>query len=461
MHALQVPSTVIDRLSASDFNPHDKDDKVLDRLIRKIEDRSATIGIVGLGYVGLPLMLRYSGVDFRVLGFDIDPEKVEKLNAGKSYIEHISAQSVTRARAAGFEATDDFSRVAEADAIIICVPTPLNTSREPDLSFVLNTADMLLPHLRRGQIVSLESTTYPGTTEEELRPRIESRDFAIGEDIFLVFSPEREDPGNPKYDTRSIPKVVGGSTPACQSAGIALYGAAVDQVVPVSSTRAAELTKLLENIHRAVNIGLVNEMKIIADKMNIDIHEVINAASTKPFGFTPFYPGPGLGGHCIPVDPFYLTWKARQYGLHTRFIELAGEINNDMPRWVVDKVASALNERGRAVKNSRILVLGVAYKKNVDDMRESPAVKLMELLREKGAVIAYSDPHVPVFPKLREHHFALSSIALTPESIAGFDLVLLATDHSAFNYAMIERYARLIVDTRGVYTERRPNVIKS
>ncbi|HYD60706.1 MAG TPA: nucleotide sugar dehydrogenase [Noviherbaspirillum sp.] len=458
MHALQVPSTVINRLSASDFAPHDD---ALDRLIRKIEDRSAIIGIVGLGYVGLPLMLRYSGVDFRVLGFDIDPEKVEKLNAGKSYIEHISAQSVARARAAGFEATDDFSRVAEADAIIICVPTPLNASREPDLSFVLNTADMLLPHLRRGQIVSLESTTYPGTTEEELRPRIESRDFSVGEDIFLVFSPEREDPGNPKYDTRSIPKVVGGSTPACQSAGIALYSAAVDQVVPVSSTRAAELTKLLENIHRAVNIGLVNEMKIIADKMNIDIHEVINAASTKPFGFTPFYPGPGLGGHCIPVDPFYLTWKARQYGLHTRFIELAGEINNDMPRWVVDKVASALNERGRAVKNSRILVLGVAYKKNVDDMRESPAVKLMELLREKGAVIAYSDPHVPVFPKLREHHFALSSVALTPESIASFDLVLLATDHSAFNYGLIERYARLIVDTRGVYTERRPNVIKS
>lgn len=458
MHAFQLPSTIPDRLfvGAGDFHA-----SVLDHLIRKIGDRSAVIGVVGLGYVGLPLTLRYSGVDFRVLGFDIDPEKVEKLNAGKSYIEHISSQSITRACNAGFEATDDFSRVSEVDAIIICVPTPLNASREPDLSYVLNTADMLLPHLHRGQIVSLESTTYPGTTEEELRPRIESCGFTVGEDVFLVFSPEREDPGNPKFDTRSIPKVVGGSTPACQAVGIALYGAAVDEVVPVSSTRAAELTKLLENIHRAVNIGLVNEMKIIADKMNIDIHEVINAASTKPFGFTPFYPGPGLGGHCIPIDPFYLTWKARQYGLHTRFIELAGEINNDMPRWVVDKVASALNDRGQAVKNSKILVLGIAYKKNVDDMRESPSVKLMELLREKGAVLAYSDPHVPVFPKLREHHFALSSIPLTPDAIASFDLVLLATDHSAFNYGIIERHARLIVDTRGVYTERRAHIIKS
>lgn len=458
MHALQASSAVISHLPISDIDFHAT---ALERLTRKIEDRSAVIGIVGLGYVGLPLTLRYSGVDFRVLGFDIDSEKVEKLNAGRSYIEHISPHMVAKARNAGFAATSDFSRIDEADAVIICVPTPLNASREPDLSYVLNTADMLLPHLRRGQIVSLESTTYPGTTEEELKPRLESRGFSVGDDIFLVFSPEREDPGNPHYDTRSIPKVVGGSTPSCQAAGIALYGAAVDQVVPVSSTRAAELTKLLENIHRAVNIGLVNEMKIIADKMNIDIHEVIGAASTKPFGFTPFYPGPGLGGHCIPVDPFYLTWKARQYGLHTRFIELAGEINNDMPRWVVDKVAAALNERGRAVKDSKILVLGVAYKKNVDDMRESPAVKLMELLREKGAVIAYSDPHVPVFPKLREHRFNLSSIALTPESIAGFDLVLLATDHSAFNYGMIERYARLIVDTRGVYTERRANVVKS
>jgi UDP-N-acetyl-D-glucosamine dehydrogenase len=279
--------------------------------------------------------------------------------------------------------------------------------------------------------------------------------------VFLVFSPEREDPGNPNFKTRSIPKVCGGATAACRRAGVALYSAAIDEVVPVSSTRAAELTKLLENIHRAVNIGLINEMKIIADRMDIDIYEVINAAATKPFGFTPYYPGPGLGGHCIPIDPFYLTWKARQFGLHTKFIELAGEINNEMPQWVANKVANTLNDRGQAVKGSRIMVLGIAYKKNVDDMRESPAVKLMEILKEKGAVISYSDPHVPVFPKMREHHFDLESVPLTKESIASCDLLLLATDHSAFDYDLIQRHAKVIVDTRGVYSHALPNVVKS
>jgi UDP-N-acetyl-D-glucosamine dehydrogenase len=432
-----------------------------DQLILRLKNRVAVVGIVGLGYVGLPLMLRYTEVGIKVIGFDIDLEKVERLNRGESYIEHIRAERIEEARAKGFEATGDFSRASEADALIICVPTPLNAYREPDLSFILNTADALAPHVRSGQIVSLESTTYPGTTEEEILPRIEAGGLKVGEDIFLVFSPEREDPGNARFDTRSIPKIVGGVTPACQKAGIALYAAAVDEVVPVSSTRTAELTKLLENIHRAVNIGLVNEMKMIADRMDIDIYEVIRAASTKPFGFTPYYPGPGLGGHCIPIDPFYLTWKARQYGVHTRFIELAGEINNDMPHWVVNKVANALNDRGRSIKGSRILVLGVAYKKDVDDMRESPSIKLMEILRDKGAEVSYSDPHVPVFPKMRNHYFALESTSLTVENIASYDLVLLATNHSAFDYELIQKHANVIVDTRGVYWERRPNVIKS
>ncbi|NHZ79737.1 nucleotide sugar dehydrogenase [Massilia sp. CCM 8695] len=433
----------------------------LARLIDKLDRRSAVIGIIGLGYVGLPLSLRYAEAGFRVLGIDIDPAKVARLNAGASYIEHISTTAIGAALAAGFEATSDFARAAEADALIICVPTPLNAYREPDLSFVLATADALLPYLRAGQVVSLESTTYPGTTDEELRPRLASRGLAVGEDIFLVFSPEREDPGNPDYETRTIPKVCGGDTPACLRAGIALYSPAIDQVVPVSSTRAAELTKLLENIHRAVNIGLVNEMKIIADKMEIDIHEVIRAAATKPFGFTPYYPGPGLGGHCIPIDPFYLTWKARQYGLHTRFIELAGEINSDMPHWVIGKLADALNERSRAIRGSRVLVLGIAYKKNVEDMRESPSVELMEILRAKGAVVDYSDPHVPVFPPMREHHFDLASVPLTAAAIASYDVLLLATSHSAFDYALIQQHATLIIDTRGVYLDRLPNVVKA
>lgn len=431
------------------------------QLVGKFEDRSAVIGVIGLGYVGLPLSLRYCAVGFRVLGIDIDGDKVERLNAGSSYIEHIAHDKIAAARARGFEATSDFTRVAEADALIICVPTPLNVYREPDLSFVLGTVEALLPHVRPGQVVSLESTTYPGTTEEELRPRLESRGLAIGEDVFLVFSPEREDPGNPDFETRTIPKVCGGSTEACLQAGVALYSPAIDRVVPVSSTRAAELTKLLENIHRAVNIGLVNEMKIIADKMDIDIHEVIRAAATKPFGFTPYYPGPGLGGHCIPIDPFYLTWKARQYGVHTRFIELAGEINRDMPQWVIGKVTDALNERGRSIKGSRILVLGIAYKKDVEDMRESPSVELMERLRAKGALVDYSDPHVPHFPPMREHRFELSSVALTPEAIASYDVLLVATSHSAFDYELLRQHAHLIIDTRGVYRERLPNVVKA
>ncbi len=433
----------------------------LEQLTDRLSERTALIGIIGLGYVGLPLTLRYAEAGFRVLGIDIDGSKVERLNRGESYINHIAADDIARARSQGFEATTDFTRAGEPDALIICVPTPLNPYREPDLSFVLETTDALLPFMRPGQVLSLESTTYPGTTDEELKPRLESRSFVIGRDIFLVFSPEREDPGNPDFHTRTIPKVCGGVTPACLEAGIALYSAAIDRVVPVSSTRAAELTKLLENIHRAVNIGLVNEMKIIADRMKIDIHEVIRAAATKPFGFTPYYPGPGLGGHCIPIDPFYLTWKAREYGLHTRFIELAGEINSDMPHWVVSKLADALNQRGKAVMGSRVLVLGIAYKKDVEDMRESPSVELMEILRDKGAVVDYADPHVPVFPRMREHHFDLKSVELTPQRIASYDVVLLATAHSAFDYDLVRQYASLIVDTRGVYLTALPNVVKA
>ncbi|WP_422445196.1 MULTISPECIES: nucleotide sugar dehydrogenase [unclassified Endozoicomonas] len=431
-------------------------------LVEKIKTKEAIIGIVGLGYVGLPLMLRYVAEGFTVLGIDIDQSKVDRLNDGESYIEHISSKSIRDAVNKGlFHSTTDFVEANKADVLILCVPTPLNKYREPDLSFVLNTTDAIVPHMRKGQLLSLESTTYPGTTEEELLPRLENAGFTVGDDAFLVYSPEREDPANPDFETRTIPKVCGGHTPACLSAGVALYEAAIDKVVPVSSTKAAEMTKLLENIHRAVNIGLVNEMKVVADRMDIDIHEVINAAATKPFGFTAYYPGPGLGGHCIPIDPFYLTWKAREYGLHTRFIELAGEINAYMPRFVVDKLTDALNQRGKAVNGSRILVLGIAYKKNVDDMRESPSVELMERLEKKGAVVAYSDPHVPVFPKMREHHFDLTSEELTPENLASYDCVLLATDHADFDYKMIQDNAQLLVDTRGRYLEPADNVIKA
>lgn len=433
---------------------------VSDRLLSQISNRQATIGIIGLGYVGIPLMLRFVEVGFKVLGIDIDANKVQQLNDGKSYIAHISEETIRMARSR-FEATTDFARSAEADALIICVPTPLNKYREPDLSFIVNTMDTLKPHLRKGQVVSLESTTYPGTTEEELLPRIEEQGFKVGSDIFLVFSPEREDPGNPNFSTRTIPKVVGGHTATCLEVGVALYSGVIDKVVPVSSTRTAEMVKLLENIHRAVNIGLVNEMKIVADKMRIDIHEVIRAASTKPFGFTPYYPGPGLGGHCIPIDPFYLTWKAREYGLNTRFIELAGEVNTNMPHWVISKMMEALNERGKPMKGSRILVLGIAYKKNVDDMRESPAVELLELLKERGATVEYSDPYIPVFPHLRRGHMDLKSVPLTPQTLPTFDCVLLATNHDSFDYGLIREYANLIVDTRGVYLEPSSKVVKA
>ncbi len=433
----------------------------MNKLLERLRDRKAIIGIVGLGYVGLPLMLRYCEVGYKVIGFDIDESKVDLLSLGKSYIEHIPASSIADACDRGFEATSDFSRISEPDALILCVPTPLNKYREPDLSFVMDTTDSLVPFLRKGQVVSLESTTYPGTTDEELLPRIESSGLKVGVDVFLVFSPEREDPGNPTFTTRSIPKVCGGHTDACLQVGLALYGQVIDKLVPVSSTRAAELTKLLENIHRAVNIGLVNEMKIVADKMGIDIHEVIRAAATKPFGFVPYYPGPGLGGHCIPIDPFYLTWKAREYGIHTRFIELAGEVNSSMPDYVITKIMAALNSVKKSINGSHILVLGIAYKKNVDDMRESPSVVMMEKLRNLGAEVAYSDPHIPVFPKMREHHFNLSSVKITPNSLSSYDCILLATDHDNFDYELIKNSSKIIVDSRGRYLVAASHIVKA
>ncbi|WP_224826207.1 nucleotide sugar dehydrogenase [Cognatishimia sp. MH4019] len=411
------------------------------------------VGILGLGYVGIPLALRISEVGQSVLGFDVVQDRVDQLNAGESPIKHISADDIATMRNAGFEATTDFARAAECDALIICVPTPLDKTREPDLSFVTATMDSIAPYLRKGQLLSLESTTWPGTTKEVLLPYVEKAGLEVGKDFYLVYSPEREDPGNANFNTQTIPKIVGGHTKACLDAGVALYGAFIDHVVPVSSTEAAEMVKLLENIHRSINIGLVNEMKIVADAMDLDIFEVIDAAKTKPFGFTAYYPGPGIGGHCIPIDPFYLTWKAREYGLHTRFIELAGEINAKMPQYVVDKTVRALNEAGKSLKDAKVLALGIAYKRDVDDMRESPSVFVMELLRDWGAEVAYSDPNVPVFPEMREHDFDLSSVDLTPESLASYDAVILLTDHTDFDYDMIREHAKIVVDTRGKFRD--------
>lgn len=432
-------------------------------LVKKLKSKEAKIGIVGLGYVGLPLALRYSEFGFKnVIGFDIDNTKTKAIHSGKTYIKHISSEAIKDSVKRGFKATTDFSKIKDVDAIILCVPTPLNKYREPDLSFVLGTMDdNVCPYIRKDQIISLESTTYPGTTDEELLPRIEKQGFKVGKDFYLAFSPEREDPGNKNFTTRSIPKVVGGYSEKCLEAGIALYEGVIDKVVPVSSTKAAELTKLLENIHRAVNIGLMNEMKVVADHMGIDIWEVIDAAATKPFGFTPYYPGPGLGGHCIPIDPFYLTWKAREFGLHTRFIELAGEINSGMPYWVIKKLTLALNEQKKSVNGSKVLVLGIAYKKNVDDMRESPSVELMEQLVKRGAKVEYSDPYVPEFPKMRKHVFDLSSVKLTPSKLQSYDCVLLATDHDEFDYKMILQNSQLIIDTRGRYRKKKKNVIQA
>ena len=432
------------------------------QLLSRINDKIAVVGIVGLGYVGLPLALRFIEAGYHVVGFDIDQVKINILKSGKSYIKHIPSLLILNAIKKNlFGVTINFSKAAKVDALIICVPTPLNKYREPNLHFVINTVKSLLPFLHSSQVISLESTTYPGTTDEELLPLVESTGLVVGKEIFLVYSPEREDPGNQNFDIQNTPKVCSGITSNCLQVGVALYSCIVNRVIQVSSTRVAEMTKLLENVHRAVNIGLVNELKIVADAMGIDIWEVIDAAATKPFGFTPYYPGPGLGGHCIPIDPFYLTWKAREYGVNTHFIELAGEVNANMPDWIISKVVDALNERSLHLKGAKVLVLGIAYKKNIGDTRESPSVVLMEKLKKKGAIVAYSDPYVPVFPKMREYHFDLSSIDITPDNLSGYDCVIIATNHDDFDYKLIREHASLIVDTRGVYREPFNNVVKA
>ena len=416
---------------------------------QKIADRSALVGVIGLGYVGLPLAHTFHAAGFPVIGFDTDRRKIEKLQAGESYLDHLPGNPAADLEASDrFEATPDLSRLGEPDAILICVPTPLGSHLEPDLSYVESTTDDIAATLRRGQVIVLESTTYPGTTREVLLPRLEASGLSCGSDFYLAFSPEREDPGRKGHNTRTIPKLVGGIDE--KSGGIAsdLYDAAVDRVVRLKSAEVAESSKLLENIYRAVNIAMVNELKILLTGMGVDVWEVIDAAATKPFGFQPFYPGPGLGGHCIPIDPFYLTWKARELGLSTRFIELAGEVNRAMPDYVIARLAAALNDRGRPVKGARVLVLGLAYKPDIDDVRESPSLELIERLRAMGADVDYNDPHVGETHKMRHYDLKMQSVPLTPESLAGYDCVLVSTNHAAYDWQMVADHAKLVVDTR-------------
>jgi len=418
-------------------------------LMEKIHKRDATVGVVGLGYVGLPLVIQFVKAGYKAIGFDVDSEKIKLLHAGKTYIKHIPNEKVKLLKSNGsFKGTTDFSLLKSADCIIICVPTPLGKHHEPDLSFVLDTTKMVAKYLRKGQLIVLESTTYPGTTDEDMRALLEKTGLRAGKDFHLAFSPEREDPNNKDYSTSTIPKVVGGYTPSCLEAAKALYDSVVVKTVPVSSTRAAEATKLLENIYRSVNIAMINELKMIFDRMGIDVWEVIDAAKTKPFGFQAFYPGPGLGGHCIPIDPFYLTWKAREHGYHTKFIELAGEINTHMPYYVVEKVMDALNAKKKTLRSARVLVLGLAYKKDIDDTRESPSLKLIELLTEKGAHVDFNDPHIPRTKKMRHYDLKKSSVPLNKESLQKYDCVIIATDHSSYDYGFILKHASLIVDTR-------------
>jgi UDP-N-acetyl-D-glucosamine dehydrogenase len=440
-----------------------------DRVLRRrIEEKTARVGIIGLGYVGLPLACLFAEKGFAVTGFDIDPAKIERLNAGRSYIKHIPSQRIAAAvRAGRLEASDDFRGLKRMDAILICVPTPLTKFREPDLQFVTATGDAIARYLRAGQLVVLESSTYPGTTTEVLKPILERGGLKSGRDFYLAYSPEREDPGNQTFGTASIPKVVGGDGRAALALAKALYDAAVVKTVPVSSPDTAEAIKLTENIFRAVNIAMVNELKVIFDAMGIDVWEVIDAAKTKPFGFMPFYPGPGLGGHCIPIDPFYLTWKARAYGINTRFIELAGEINTLMPRYVVNRLSAVLSEQsGRALRRAHILILGLAYKKNVDDMRESPALVLIEMLEESGAIVNYHDPFISRIKPSRDHAelTARRSVPLTPARLRKADAVLIVTDHDQVDYGLVARHARLIVDTRNAMAKaglKGPKVFKA
>ena len=419
-------------------------------LLARVQNKTAVVGVIGLGYVGLPLARAFTAAGFRVLGFDIDAPKVEKLNAGKSFIKQIPDATVAEMRAKGFEATADFARLGEPDAVLICVPTPLTEAREPDLTYVVNSATAIAARLRKGQLVVLESTTYPSTTRNVMLPILARTGLATGTDFFVAFSPEREDPGTPTHSVTHIPKVVGGLDAGSGDVACALYSAVVPKVVRVSTPEVAEACKILENTYRAINIALVNEMKVLYDRMGIDVWEVIDAAKTKPFGFQAFYPGPGLGGHCIPLDPFYLSWIARHHGMSTRFIELAGEVNTAMPAYVITKVADALNDAGKPVRGSAVAILGMAYKKDIDDPRESPSFELLDLLLKKGARVSYNDPHIPALPRMRHwpHLDPMESAPLTADYLAAQDCVLIATDHTAYDYAFVVAHSRLVIDTR-------------
>ncbi len=428
-------------------------------IYNKIENLNAVISVIGLGYVGLPLAIRFAEAGCRTIGLDIDDEKIKILRNNKSYINHINSKKIYEINKKSFVATSDFKQISKSDVIIICVPTPLGIHKEPDLSYIINTMDSIKPYLNDNQLLILESTTYPGTTEEEIVPIIEKAGFVIGENYFIGYSPEREDPGNKKFKTRDITKIVSGHTKQCLQLTKLLYEKIIKKTYAVSSTSVAEMTKILENIHRAVNIGLMNELKILTDKMNLDIYEVIEAAATKPFGFTPYYPGPGLGGHCIPIDPFYLSWKAKELGMNTRFIELAGEINTSMPDYVITKIIEGLNQSGKSILKSKILLLGLSYKKNVDDTRESPSFVILKKIIDMGGKIDYSDPYFPVAPKTRKYNLNKKSINLTKKTIKSYDLIILATDHDEFDYELIGSNAKLIVDTRGRFRKKMQNVI--
>ena len=440
-----------------------KESEALKKLRSGIEKRTASVGIIGLGYVGLPLVLEFVRAGFVVRGFDLDDRKVSLLKQGKSYIKHIPADKVRAMnRTRRFFPSSDFSQIKQTDCIVICVPTPLDEHREPDISYVIDTTRTISRYLRKGQLVVLESTTYPGTTDEDMRPMLEKTGLKAGKDFFLAYSPEREDPNNPSFSTSTIPKVVGGYTPACLNAAKALYDTIIVRTVPVSSTRVAEASKLLENIYRAVNIALVNELKMCFERMGINVWEVINASKTKPFGFQAFYPGPGLGGHCIPIDPFYLTWKAREFDFNTRFIELAGEINTSMPYYVMEKVIEALNRKGKSIKGARLLLLGLAYKKDIDDVRESPSFKLITLLLGKGAKVDYNDPYVLRTHKMREYDLKMASVPLTEKNLKKYDCVLVSTDHSSYDYRFIVKHSSLVVDTRNATGGMRsPKIVRA
>ncbi len=415
----------------------------------KIKEKKLIVGVLGLGYVGLPLVREFTSAGLKVVGFDIDEKKVKKLNSGRSIIKHIPHSQVKKMVDKGlFKATTNMARIKNVDAVLVCVPTPLTPNREPDMQFIINSSKTIAKYLRKGQLVVFESTTYPGTTRELVAPILENSGLKAGKDFHLAYSPEREDPGNKNFTTKTIPKIVGGYTKKCRDMACRLYNIAIVKTVATSTLEAAEATKIVENVYRCINIAMVNELKMVFDRMGIDIWEVIRAANTKPFGFSAFYPGPGLGGHCIPIDPFYLTWKARQYGLPTRFIELAGEINTSMPAYVINKTMEALNNHRKSLKGAKVLILGLAYKKDIDDIRESPSIELIELLRQKGAKVDYNDPYIPKTPKQRQHNLGMSSKKLSAKMLAGYDVVLISTNHSIYDYNWIVQNAKLVIDTR-------------